>query len=197
MDTERFAVLLRGVAAPPSRRVLARALAGLVLGGTLPAAWQQTSEAKKCAPCRKKKKGKCKGKLPDDTPCGQGGRCLKGRCNPAPVCRTVGVGCAVDNAVACCSGVCRPADLTCRRGNSGAVCLSDLDCISGKCIGYRCQGQGDCTGAPLGTICNTDGGCDSGTCGPCWNSGSSTCCKVAYEATVCLSPSQCLQNQCT
>jgi hypothetical protein len=209
VERSRFGRLARSLAVDPSlpdlgnalsRRGVMRLLGGVGLGGALVVGTQpdpaQARCRKKCGACKRCKKGRCRPR-PDDTPCGQGGRCLKGRCKSAPLCSAVEARCSVDNPASCCSGVCRPADLTCRRGNTGADCLTDQDCISGTCVGYRCQGYVDCTGAPLGTICHTDGGCAFDTCGSCWNEGSSTCCKIVAEAKICTSPSQCQQGQCT
>lgn len=209
MERSRFDRLTRSLAVVPSfsdlgavrsRRGVMRMLGGVGLGGALVAGIQpnpaQARCRKKCGECKRCKKGRCRPR-PNDTPCGQDGRCLDGRCKPAPLCSAVNATCSVDDPASCCSGVCRAADQTCRRGNSGADCLTAQDCISGTCVGFRCQGQGDCAGAPLGTICNTDGGCVLGTCSPCWNEGPATCCKIAAEAKVCTSPSQCQQGQCT
>ena len=194
MDAQRFDTIVKTLRTR-------RSMLGLVAGiGAMLGVGADEATAKKCkkpcGPCKRCKKGRCRPR-PDDTPCGQGGRCLKGRCNPAPICSAVNARCSVDNPGACCSGICRGADQTCRRGNNGADCLTDNDCISGTCVGYRCQGYVDCTGAPLGTICHTDGGCAFDTCGSCWNEGSSTCCKIVAEAKICTSPSQCQAGQGT
>jgi hypothetical protein len=181
VDAQRFDRLIRTLRTR-------RSMLGLVAGiGAMLGVGADEATARKCkkpcGPCKSCKKGRCRPRA-DDTPCGQGGRCLKGRCKSAPLCGAVNARCS---------------DQTCRRGNNGADCLTDNDCISGQCVGYRCQGYVDCTGAPFGTICHTDGGCAFDTCSSCWTEGSSpfTCCKIVAEAKICTSPSQCQAGQCT
>jgi hypothetical protein len=216
MDADRFDALSHALTRPGSRRTtlgalggafshrrLAGVLSGSGLGAALGLLRRPASVSAgcggKCGPCKRCKRGRCKAnKKLNDTSCNGDGRCLDGRCKPRPVCTAAGQACSVDIPELCCSGVCRPAQpTTCTRGNNGARCYSGSDCISGQCVGYRCQGNVDCTTAPEHTICHVHGGCVMGTCSPCWNADSSTCCKVAYEATLCLSPSQCQQGQCT
>jgi hypothetical protein len=74
MDDSRFDTLTRSLTTAGSRR---RALT-TVLGGALglvAAASLDDAVAKKkpCPPCKKRKKGKCKAKLPDGTACSGGG----------------------------------------------------------------------------------------------------------------------------
>src|SRR5262245_57115095 len=103
MDAGRFDALLRSLSAMPSRRAALRALAAAVgatftsrmdFGITDQAAAkgehrQRRSEIqskKSCPPCKKRKKGKCKGLLPDGSACA-GGTCQRGTCladGPAP-----------------------------------------------------------------------------------------------------------------
>ena len=78
MDTDRFDALTRVL----SRR---RGLGVLTaLGFSVLAAPARTEAKKKaCPPCKKRKKGKCKGTLPDGTAC-DGGTCQTGTCVTAP-----------------------------------------------------------------------------------------------------------------
>lgn len=81
MDAACFDRLARSLTTIGSRR---RALTAVVSGalGVLSLAGPDDIEAKKkkpCPSCRKRKKAKCKGKLPDGTPCGNG-ICSAGTC---------------------------------------------------------------------------------------------------------------------
>ena len=85
MDAPRFDRLTRALTTAGSRR---RALGGLLLGslGLLGSHRDEASAKKKkpCPPCKKRKKGKCKAKLPDGTAC-SGGTCQGGSCVTASV----------------------------------------------------------------------------------------------------------------
>src|SRR5688572_9355878 len=80
MDAERFDSLARSFTAVPTRRrALVATLGGAlgVLGLVHP---DETAGKKKpCPPCKKRKQGKCKKKLPDGTGC-SGGTCQNGSC---------------------------------------------------------------------------------------------------------------------
>jgi hypothetical protein len=76
VDAERFDAFSRTVSAHPSRRSL---LAGLVSGLLTTKVAAGKKKKKKCPPCKKRKKGKCKGTLPDGTACA-GGTCQSGSC---------------------------------------------------------------------------------------------------------------------
>ena len=91
MDHQAFDGLTRSLTASltgsTTRRGITRLLGGLALGG--PLALLGLGEAgatctKKCGPCKRCKKGKCKGKKPDGTAC-TGGTCQRGVCIPAAV----------------------------------------------------------------------------------------------------------------
>jgi hypothetical protein len=84
MQTNAFDRVTHALSDSRSRRA---ALVG-VLGGILgvPQLRVETARAKKkpCAPCKKRKKGKCKATLPDGTPCASG-TCRAGQCVASPV----------------------------------------------------------------------------------------------------------------
>lgn len=85
MDADRFDSLARFFTDATSRRNLASLLTGTALGGALASSMidDVKSRKKKCKPCRKKKKGKCKGKKPDGTACGGTSVCQNGKCLPS------------------------------------------------------------------------------------------------------------------
>jgi hypothetical protein len=93
MASVRFDRITRVLTRAPSRRVLAGALLGSLLDASAP---QETlaKKGKKCGPCKKRKKGKCKSK-PNGAPCGGGKVCQGGKCR----CRTT---CII--AADCCNG---------------------------------------------------------------------------------------------
>src|SRR5687768_13634704 len=87
MDGSTFDALTRTLTIAGSRR---HTLGGLLAGalGLLGSRPEDAAAKKKpCPPCKKRKKGKCKKKLPDGTACA-GGTCQRGRCVPTlpPVC---------------------------------------------------------------------------------------------------------------
>lgn len=81
MDYNRFDALTRTMTAAGSRRQALAAALGGALAIALGAAPGQEAAAKKkpCPPCKKRKQGKCKKKLPDGTGC-RGGACQNGSC---------------------------------------------------------------------------------------------------------------------
>src|SRR5215213_4723115 len=88
MDTDAFTTLTRSLSSTQprstTRRRLTRLLGGLALGGPLALLGLSQAEAtckKKCGPCKRCKKGKCKPK-PAGTAC-TGGTCQNGTCIPA------------------------------------------------------------------------------------------------------------------
>jgi hypothetical protein len=165
MDEPTFDRLTRSLTLAGSRR---GALGGLLIG-MLSLVGTQTehvaAKKKPCPPCKKRKKGKCRGTLPNGTACTGGacqggrciaatpgpcdglandalcsggtGRCLNGSCNPPPPCKAVAGTCTIGSD--CCTGTCRDADGSCRGfAPDNAACRADADCGSGLCIGYRC-----------------------------------------------------------
>lgn len=140
MDHEQFDRIARLLGSAPTRRTVSRAVAGLALGGTAVALGSNLTEAKKkpCKPCRKRVKGRCTGKKPDGRACNGAGKCFDGACVPKPACQGTGADCTQGNPGVCCSEVCRE-DNHCRNSVLGQKCLADSDCVTGKCIAYRCR----------------------------------------------------------
>jgi hypothetical protein len=194
MDGARFDGLTRALAEARSRRhILSAGLAG-VLG----ALGHATTQAKKkpCPPCKKRKKGKCKGTLSDGTGCSggtcQGGSCVAAVVPPQP--------CVPESQAATCNGRCGTwlntcgHYVTCPTCTDGKVCLGSGSCAipctaEEPCgVGGSCYCQVDITGAgycraflgacpnapcttsadcPLGTYCKPTA-CDDGLPRQCW-----------------------------
>jgi hypothetical protein len=151
MDGSRFDALSRSLAAGHSRRGLTRLLGSLALGGASSRLGVAESEAKKkhkpkkkaCPPCKTRKKGKCKGLLPDGSAC-TGGTCQGGVCLPTPLpppspppdpCAapplptacTDGMKNGKETDIDCGGG-------TCLRCAVGKTCTSRQDCASARCV---------------------------------------------------------------
>src|SRR5688572_9014016 len=106
MDDSRFDSLTRTLSTAGSRR---HTLGGLLAGafGLLGTQTEQVAAKKKpCPPCKKRKQGKCKKKLPDGTAC-SGGTCQGGRC----VATAPPLTCASGQKP--CGGRCIPSDQCC------------------------------------------------------------------------------------
>jgi hypothetical protein len=175
MDAFRFDAVARFVAGSSSRRSL------LGLGAALGASLTAEVEAKKCSPCRKKKRGKCRRRKPNGTPCEDGrGVCQRGSC-------ACGDGPPCPSKQVCVHGSCFPQG-TCPAGTrtcvptTGTLCGADCFCAlsaegatvcfesEGQCILLpdcetsaecsNCQSSADC--AP-GDACVDFGGCCEGT----------------------------------
>jgi hypothetical protein len=76
----------------------------------------------------------------DDTSCDGNGRCLTGVCNPPPACKPAGSQCPGGD-FDCCGFTC--ANSLCKGTGPdlapvGGLCHVGSDCLSGRCIGYRC-----------------------------------------------------------
>jgi hypothetical protein len=84
MDARLFDTLARAVTEARSRRGALAAVVGSALG-VAGLAETDAKKKKPCPPCKKRKKGKCKKKLPDGTGC-RGGTCQGGRCVASPGC---------------------------------------------------------------------------------------------------------------
>ena len=81
MNGIRFDALTHALTAvSPRRDHLRRLFAGLLLGLPL-AIGNDEAEARRCPPCWKRRKGKCRKKRRNGAPCGNGGRCRNGRCD--------------------------------------------------------------------------------------------------------------------
>jgi len=165
MDGSTFDRLARSLRMAGSRR---RALAGL-LGSAVALLGAQAEDAaakKKCAPCKKRKQGTCKGKKPDGTACA-GGSCKGGRCvaNPVPPtptpmpmpmpCRT-DFDCVASEFCQTDTGVCAP----CRGGGKSCIAagggLNTRLCCSNFCAASFCRDlcpSGAGTECPSGNCC--------------------------------------------
>jgi hypothetical protein len=163
MDASKFEAMLRLCAMKPTRRDAPRLLMGWVAGiASAQLAIHGTAARKRGKRCRKRK-GKnarktCATKQPnqpnaipanpplpfcasqaDDAPCA-GGKCLRGVCNPTPICTGGELPCLTGEE--CCGGECSPENKLCGRGPAGHVCLDGKDCASGVCVGHRCADTG-------------------------------------------------------
>jgi hypothetical protein len=185
MDAERFDILARSLTIG-SRRVALRTILSVALGTTLRTSFAERAEAKKkpCPPCKKRKKGKCKKKLPDGTACPDGS-CQTGNCVattvPPPPCTVTGcpyfdvcqegvcvncLGTPCVNNGQCCTGFCAAfTECACAFGNSGpnGPCTSNAQCCNGKCN----VSTGRCACDPAGSPCTDSSTC----CGTCSGSG--------------------------
>ncbi|MDQ2655123.1 MAG: hypothetical protein M3Z20_18990, partial [Chloroflexota bacterium] len=128
MDANGFDALARTLTDARSRR---GALASLLAGTFGLAALTETAAKKKkpCPPCKKRKKGKCKAKLPDGTAC-ESGTCQGGRCVTHP-CRD-GIRNGNETDIDCGGG-------SCPRCINGQSCLSRNDCAGAYCLDTVCQ----------------------------------------------------------
>lgn len=167
MDGSRFDALTRTLTVAGSRR---RALGGLLAGasGVLGTTAGDAAAKKKkpCPACKKRKKGKCKGQLPDGASC-PGGTCQGGKCVP-PTSECAG---QPDNARCgelgrghCLAGVCNPRP-TC---GEHSTLIEDGDCsvcCSGECEPITSgpdAGLHLCTLAYPGQHCYASGECRGG-----------------------------------
>lgn len=153
METARVDRIARAVAGARSRRAVVALLSGLALSGAAPSPITPVvAKKKRCQPCRRRRRGKCKAKKPDGASCGEGRECCDGACqsvcplfqarNPltcgccelaGPVSR-----CSVD--ADCCSGNCLtigPVD-TCIPRDVGSPCDFGAQCGSGACVAGTC-----------------------------------------------------------
>jgi hypothetical protein len=163
MNPERFDTLIRALPSRTSRRGLIPLLGAFPLGGTLgslpgPAGVIAKSGTCKpaCGVCQTCQKGKCSKKrgkkkcrpgvcrlAANDTACNGTGKCASGTCNPQPTCTQSPAACTTDDPTVCCSDVCIPVGFGnvgfCLQGEPGKECITNGDCFSVSCIGYRCQ----------------------------------------------------------
>jgi hypothetical protein len=168
MDGSRFDALIKIVAAPSRRSLLATggiaALAGF-FGLAIPEDAQAKCK-KKCGPCRRCKKGKCKKKKPDGTRCGPCSHCDGGRCQsqcPSEQCRNdvcEGASCTppCEGCSICENGQCRelcPSE-DCFEDDGEEFCRVDCDPACDLC--HTCnQSTGDCEADCEPMFCTEDG----------------------------------------
>jgi hypothetical protein len=129
MDGHQFDDLLR--AALTSRR----SVLGLVLAAGAAITSRDLTEARKkkpCPPCKVRKKGKCKGTLPDGTACA-GGTCQGGSC-VAPVIPPKVCSPACPPSQTCKDGtcVCPPGRNFCSINATCSTCCLHADCCGGQ-----------------------------------------------------------------
>ena len=106
MDGTAFDSLARFLVGAASRRGFAARLAAGLLAPALALA-DSDARAKRCGPCRRKnRKGRCKRKRPNGTPCGADKTCQQGAC---AACLPGIAPCEPDRPFACCSGRCSQA----------------------------------------------------------------------------------------
>jgi hypothetical protein len=178
VDADRFDALLRRWTGIGSRRAMARAVAGLVLGGTAVMSLGEDAPAKRCGPCRKKKKGRCKGSKPNGSPCGGVCQeCRNGACRAKPdgtscgTCQECRDGACVtspDNASCngsgrCLSGTCN-APPTCDPSLTECVPANAGACCSGICQPIPVFNVDLCGKGVAGTECTLNRDCGSGSC---------------------------------
>jgi hypothetical protein len=154
MDGQFVDDLARGLAHGASRRGLLLGSLGLLARRTDEVAAKQ----KRCSPCKKRQKGKCRANLPDSTPC-RTGTCQRGRCvaaaappqappqTPPPA--------ACQDHHQCASSLCEVTSGTCVAQCSavGEVCGDGCLCLSigGGSAGLACLQIPDdriCAGFP-------------------------------------------------
>jgi hypothetical protein len=152
MDGQFVDDLARGLAHGASRRGLLLGSLGLLVRRTDEVA----AKKKPCPPCKKRKHGKCKKKLPNGTPC-KGGACDSGRCVAVPatecvaqcggkVCGPDGCGgqCGPGCAIGCCKdGACVAGNTEATCGLHGEMCqacAADSSCPFGECV-RTCPGS--------------------------------------------------------
>lgn len=121
---------------------------------------------KSCPPCRKRKKGKCKGKLPDGAAC-PGGTCQAGNCvstTSPPICTPscTGRDCGDDGCGQSC-GACS-GGLACQNGQCVLTCADGLTACDGNCVDLQADSQhcGSC-GAPC-SLPHASASCQGGVC---------------------------------
>lgn len=154
MDGTRFDDLTTRLAAGFSRR---RGLGFLTVLGSGALLTQGGAEAKKhkkkpCPACRKRKKGKCKGILPDNTAC-DGGVCVGGQCLPCPAGQRLCQGTCIANATCCDNSDCplngNGRKQVCTDGT--CACVPDFEAPPGGCAGIAFCCSNDCVTGLCGT----------------------------------------------
>jgi hypothetical protein len=161
MDGSRFDALTRSLSVRLSRRVGMGLLAAVGLRQVVPLAEVQAKN-KHCPPCRKKKHGRCKKRLPDGTPCGGECReCRNGACAPKANRTPCGGECTE-----CQDGVCAPKV-------DGTRCAGACrECRGGQCVSACTAPATVCGARTPGVCCTPDGG-------PCDPAHPEVCCSTA------------------
>jgi hypothetical protein len=179
VDGFSFDALTRTLMTAGSRR---RALTGVVsgtLGLVLGASVIDEAEAaKKCPPCKKRKKGKCKKKLPDGTAC-RGGSCQSGRC--------VVSACVPEPQLATCHGRCGTWINNCGQIVPCFTCTDGKQCLSNGSCAALCDF--DLQNCPAGCFCGLPSTEVSSRC----ISGAAATCEEIPQS--CTSSAQCPQGQ--
>jgi hypothetical protein len=190
MDGSAFDRLTRTFTEPRSRRGVHRLVGGLAVGGPLALAGAAESTAKKkrkpCPPCKKRKKGKCKARLPEGTSCidkaGQGGTCQGGSCVAAadlPLTCSDGIKNGNESDIDC-GGSCGRCQIT-------GGCTGPNDCASAYCV------SGTCASCPPGGTCGTDGG-STCVCQPRASSSEQVCVNFERPQVPCGAGGSCPSN---
>jgi len=198
MDAERFDTLARSLTDARSRRGVLVSLLGGTLG--LLGLADTTARNKKgkskntrgCLPCKRQKKGKCTGRLPDGSGCPDGtcqnGSCVAAALPPSPP----PVTCQPNQRP--CRGGCIPISDCCIATDCfpGTQCSGPAACdVTGSCIyGSQTTNRTPCTDAsPAGTCTGaTPCSCRSGVCTLC-----PTACSIHED---CCGTEQCIGLIC-
>jgi hypothetical protein len=141
MDGARFDTLTRGLCDTRSRRQTLAATLGGALGMALAASSvSDVAAKKKCPPCKRRKKGKCKKKLPNGTVC-RDGTCQNGRCiglcvgQPDDTACGIGQQCCDENCVAECAANEQRDPVTCGCClRAGEPCDDPTACCAKECV---------------------------------------------------------------
>ena len=155
MDGEQFDDLLRSLRKPRTRRHVARALAGLALGGMFGSLLSDGAESRKrrgrrkkdkgktnrCDPCKKSvRNGNCEEFERDETTCNNTGKCYQGTCVARPTC--VGAFGTCTGVSPCCSQSCAPIANQCFYSGIGQPCFTTKDCHPDQnlsCVAFKCR----------------------------------------------------------
>jgi hypothetical protein len=204
MDADRFDALSRMVSTAGSRRrAVATALGGALILLSL-AHPDDAAVKKRCPPCKKRKKGKCK-KKPDGSNC-PGGICRRGVCQPGDLCpgqRLCDGECIP--ATQCCTKADCPAGSLCCNGvcsgsklEAGQNCFLSEDCCSNYCQRSMNFNDVRCAATCRGGLCSQESHCCRGEpCLPVASAGFSFCGGCAESGYGCESAAGCCYSACT
>lgn len=201
LDEHIFDSIVRSLGDGASRRRLVSLFGGGLAGGTLLALAGEDAEGgnkkgkkrkkKPCAPCRIRRKGKCKGVAPDGAACGTGKVCRAGTCVAScPEGQACGNGGTCQNGQCVAPKICSPA------------CVLPETCVNGVCGCPTAQTCGDicCDGAPVcqGEACSCDGNFNFCSCPAgedlCAAESFSQCC---LPGDTCDPVQACITNTCS